>query len=74
MREITVIREQDGSWSATCVEISGYVARGHTREDALLAMKRALSLYYPCGECGQEETDPGRESSCKSSGRRDIRS
>lgn len=55
MREITIAQEPDGSWCAVCAEIPGYVARGSTRHMALLAMKRALSLYYPCGECTGEE-------------------
>lgn len=59
MRQIALIQEPDGSWRAACAEIPGYLARGETRQDALRAMKRALTLYYPCGECDEEEGEPG---------------
>lgn len=57
MREIILHQEPDGSWVVTTEKIPGYRAKGKTRQDAISAMKRALSIYFPCGDCGEEESD-----------------
>ncbi|MGE5893625.1 MAG: type II toxin-antitoxin system HicB family antitoxin [bacterium] len=57
MREFTLHQEPDGSWVVTSEKIPGYSAKGRTRQDAMAAMKQALLMYFPCGDCGEEEND-----------------
>jgi predicted RNase H-like HicB family nuclease len=51
MKELTIYKEADGTWAATCDKIPGYIAKGKTQQEAILNIKRAISLYFPCGPC-----------------------
>ncbi|MEE9524651.1 MAG: type II toxin-antitoxin system HicB family antitoxin [Thermodesulfovibrionales bacterium] len=51
MKELTIYKEMDGTWAATCDRIPGYVAKGNTRQEAIENIRKALSMYFPCGPC-----------------------
>lgn len=51
MKELVLYKEADGTWAATCDRIPGYVAKGSTQEEAIENIKKAISLYFPCGPC-----------------------
>jgi len=51
MKELVLQQEPDGTWLATCDRLPGFVARGRTEQEAIENIKRALSLYFPCGPC-----------------------
>ncbi len=51
MKELILHQDKDGSWAAECDKIPGYIAKGKTQAEAIENMKKALSLYFPCGPC-----------------------
>lgn len=53
-REIRLIEEDDGSWSAVDVE-TGVASCGDTREEALEMLDEAVALHT--GEAGEPVTD-----------------
>ena len=57
MKELSVSQDITGEWLVTCGKIPGFVAKGKTQAEAILKMKAALSLYFPCGECKGESND-----------------
>jgi predicted RNase H-like HicB family nuclease len=57
MKELRVYQDADDTWVVTCEKIPGYAARGKTRMEAVTRMKKALSLYFPCGDCKGPDKD-----------------
>jgi predicted RNase H-like HicB family nuclease len=57
MKELTISQDSEGEWLVTCGTIPGFVAKGKTQTEAILKMKAALSLYFPCGDCEGTKID-----------------
>jgi len=58
MKEVVLYRTEDGLWAAETARLPGYTAYGMTEEETLKRIREAVSMYFPCGECG--DTEGGR--------------
>jgi predicted RNase H-like HicB family nuclease len=48
MREFIIYEGEDGQWVAESKDITGYRAKGKTKEEALEKIKSVLLIYHPC--------------------------
>ncbi len=52
MKDIVLYSPREGVWAAETMRLPGYTAYGRTEEEVLKRLREAVTLYYPCGECG----------------------
>ena len=45
MREVVIHSGEDGFWVAECPSLPGCLSQGETRDEAILNIKEAISLY-----------------------------
>ena len=45
MREVVIHSGEDGFWVAECPSLPGCISQGETRDEAILNIKEAISLY-----------------------------
>ena len=45
MREVVIHSGEDGYWVAECPSLPGCISQGETRDEAILNIKEAISLY-----------------------------
>ena len=45
MRQIVLYRGEDDYWVAECPSLPGCISQGKTREEAILNMKEAITVY-----------------------------
>ena len=45
MREVVIHSGEDGFWVAECPSLPGCISQGETRDEAILNIKEAFSLY-----------------------------
>jgi predicted RNase H-like HicB family nuclease len=51
MKQLELSRDDDGTWVVTCEKVPGLVIKGNSQVEAIEKMKKALSMYFPCGDC-----------------------
>lgn len=51
MKKLVVSQAENGEWIATSDELPGFIAKGKTQTEVIEKIKRAFSIYYPCGDC-----------------------
>jgi len=44
-------QDEDGEWIVTSEKLPGFTAKGKTQKEAIDKIKRAFSIYFPCGDC-----------------------
>jgi len=49
MKKLIVYEDETGEWIVKSMDIPGFTAKGRTQQEALEKMKKAFSVYYPCG-------------------------
>lgn len=55
MKDVIVYKDENGEWIVTSDKIPGFIAKGKTRMEAINKMTQALRVYFPCGECTEQE-------------------
>jgi predicted RNase H-like HicB family nuclease len=45
MRQVVLYPGEDGYWVVECPSLPGCISQGHTKEDAIINIKDAISLY-----------------------------
>ncbi|MEN8264597.1 MAG: hypothetical protein ABFR82_14175 [Nitrospirota bacterium] len=55
MKELVLSRNEKGEWIATSEKLPGFIAKGKTQKEAIDKIKRAFTIYFPCGECKGSE-------------------
>jgi predicted RNase H-like HicB family nuclease len=53
MKQFTIYQDEDGRWVVTCSKVPGLAVKAKTQAEAVEKMKKALTIYFPCGECGE---------------------
>jgi len=56
MKELTIYQSDNGEWTVISDKMPGFAAKGRTQEEAIEKMKKAFSVYFPCGGDNCRET------------------
>ena len=51
MKELVLSQDSNGEWVVTYPKVPGIVIKAKTQAEAIEKMKKALSIYFPCGDC-----------------------
>jgi hypothetical protein len=51
LKELIISQDEDGEWIVTSEKLPGFTAKGKTQKEAIDKIKRAFSIYFPCGDC-----------------------